>query len=160
MPSLSSEPFNIERGVLQGDIFSPVSFIAGLDKIFRTHDVGNSGVVVGNGDSSVLMSKFEYADDAALIDENTTLASARVTAHAEWSLEDAAMVISVRKSKAMHVHRTRRVDATTEEDVAALSLAHKCGSCGREFTKQRGSKIHMARWCGGGHTQRSSRGVP
>ena len=26
-----SEPFNIERGVLQGDIFSPVCFIAGLD---------------------------------------------------------------------------------------------------------------------------------
>ena len=56
------------------------------------------------------------------------------------------MLISVRKSKAMHVHRTRRVDATTEEDVAALTLAHKCESCGREFTKQRGLKIHMARW--------------
>ena len=92
--------------MLQGDIFSPVSFIAGLDKIFKTHDVANSGVVVGNGDSSVLMSKFEYADDAALIDGNTTLASARVTALAEGSLEDAAMLISVRKSKAMHVHRT------------------------------------------------------
>ena len=68
------------------------------------------------------------------------------------------MVISVRKSKAMHVHRTRRVDATTEEDVAALTLAHKCESCGREFTKQRGLKIHMARWCDGGRTQRSRRG--
>ena len=79
--------------------------------------VANSGVVVGNGDSSVLMSKFEYADDAALslTDGNTTLASARVTALAEGSLNDAAMVISVRKSKAKHVHRTRRVDATMEE---------------------------------------------
>ena len=144
--------------MLQGDIFSPVSFIAGLDRLFRTHDIANSGVAVGNGDSSVLMSKFEYADDAALIDGNTTLASARVTALAEGSLKDAAMVISVRKSKAMHVHRTRRVDATTEEDVAALSLAHKCESCGREFTKQRGLKIHMARWCDGGRTQRSRRG--
>ena len=157
--NVMSEPFNIERGVLQGDIFSPVSFIAGLDKIFRTHDVANSGVVVGNGDSSVLMSKFEYADDAALIDGNTTLASARVTALAEGSLEDAAMLISVRKSRAMHVHRTRRVDTTTEEDVAALTLAHKCESCGREFTKQRGLKIHMARWCDGGRTQRSRRGT-
>ena len=155
---MMSEPFNIERGVLQGDIFSPVSFIAGLDKLFRTHDIANSGVVVGNGDSSVLMSKFEYADDAALIDGNTTLASARVTALAEGSLKDAAMVISVRKNKAMHVHRTRRVDATTEEDVAALSLTHKCESCGREFTKQRGLKIHMARWCDGGRTQRTRRG--
>ena len=50
---------------------------------------------------------FEYADDAALIDGNTTLASARVTALAEGSLKDTAMVISIRKSKAMHVHRTR-----------------------------------------------------
>ena len=141
--NVMSEPFNIERVVVQGDIFSPISFIAGLYKLFRTHDVANSGVVVGNGDSSVLMSKFEYADDAALIDGNTTLASARVTALA---LKDAAMVISVRKSKAMHVHRTRCVDATTEEDVAALSLTHKCESCGHEFTKQRGLKIHMARW--------------
>ena len=35
---------------------------------------------------------------------------------------------------------------------------HKCESCGREFIKQRGLKIHMARWCDGGHTQRSRRG--
>ena len=56
--NVMSEPFNIERGVLQGDIFSPVSFIAGLDKLFRTHDVANSGVVLGTGDNSVLMSKF------------------------------------------------------------------------------------------------------
>ena len=71
--NVMSEPLKIERGVLQGDIYSPASFIAGLDKIFRTHDVANSGVVVGNGDSSVLLAKFEYADDAALIDGNTTL---------------------------------------------------------------------------------------
>ena len=151
--NMMSEPFTIVRGVLQGDIFCPTAFIAGLDTIFRTHD----GVVVGNGDSSVLMSKFEYADNAALIAGNTTMASARVTAIAEGSLEDGVMVLSVRKSKAMHVHRTRRVDATTEEDVAALSLAHKCESCGREFTKHRGLKIHMARWCDGGDTQQRSR---
>ena len=69
----------------------------------------------------MLMSKFEYPDDVALIGGNTTLASARVTALAEGSLTDAAMVNSVRQSKAMHVHRTRRVDATTEKDVAALT---------------------------------------
>ena len=51
------------------------------------------------------------------------------------------------------------MDATTKEEVAALSLAHKCESCGREFTKQRGLKIHIARWCDGGRTQRSRRGT-
>ena len=29
------------------------------------------------------------------------------------------------------------LDATTKEDVAALSLTHKRESCGRKFTKQR-----------------------
>ena len=33
-----SEPFNIERGVLQGDIFSPVCFIAELDRIFKQYN--------------------------------------------------------------------------------------------------------------------------
>ena len=96
-------------------------------------------VVVGNGDSSVFMSNFDYADDAALIYGNTTLATAHVNALAEGSLEDAAMAISVRKCKVMHVHRIRRVDATKEEDVAALTLAHKCESCGRTQRSRRGT---------------------
>ena len=54
-----SEPFNIERGVLQGDIFSPVPFIAGLDRIFRRHDIRNSGVAVGAGENAVCLSKLE-----------------------------------------------------------------------------------------------------
>ena len=52
-----SNPFNIARGVLQGDIFSPIAFIAGLDRIFRRHDVHTAGVTVGSGDSSMKMSK-------------------------------------------------------------------------------------------------------
>ena len=58
--NMLSDPFNIERDVLQGDIFS--------------------GMVVGEADSAILVSKFEYADDAALVDENAALASTRVTA--------------------------------------------------------------------------------
>ena len=153
-----SEPFDIER-VLQGDIFSPVSFIAGLDRIFRRHDISNSGVTVGTGENTVCVTKLEYADDAALIDENVEQASARVTSIAKGSLEEAAMVISIRKSKVMHVHKKTRVSATTEADVASLNLTHKCSACAREFTKQRGLSIHMARWCDGGRTQRSRLGT-
>ena len=111
-----SEPFNIERGVLQGDIFSPVSFIAGLGRIFRRHDINNSGVTVGAGENAVCVSKLEYADDAALIDENVEQASARVTSIAKGSLEEAAMVISIRKSKVMHIHKKTRVSATIEAE--------------------------------------------
>ena len=49
-----SEPFNIERGVLQGDIFSPVCFIARLDRIFRLYDHVNPGMTVGTGTEAVV----------------------------------------------------------------------------------------------------------
>ena len=47
-----------------------VIFIAGLDRIFRLHDHVNAGMTVGAGANTVCMSKCDYADDAALIDEN------------------------------------------------------------------------------------------
>ena len=150
-----SEPFNIERGVLQGDIFSPVCFIAGLDRIFRLYDHVNPGMTVGMGAHTVRTAKFEYADDAALIDEDAGQATARVPSLAAGSIADAAMIISTKKSKEMHIHKTTRTSATTEADVAKLNLVHRCESCTREFTKLRCLKIHMARWCDGGRTQRS-----
>ena len=73
-------------------------------------------------------------------------------------MTDAEIVISIRKSKAMSVHKPVRVDATTTEaDVATLGLSHKCDSCGREFTKQQG--LHIPRWCDGSRTQRSRLGT-
>ena len=153
-----SDSFDIARGVLQGDIFSPIAFIAGLDRIFRLHDAHAAGVTVGTGDSATTMSKFEYADDAALIDEDATTATARVTAIANGSLNDAAMVISERKIMAMHIHPTTRVSATKEAEVVALQLKHACNRCSRTFPTQRGLKIHVSRWCDGGLTQRSRRG--
>ena len=150
-----SEAFNIERGVLQGDIFSPVCFIAELDRIFRLYDHVNPGMTVGTGAHTVRMAKFEYADDAALIDEDAGQATARVTSLAAGSIADAAMTISAKKSKVMHIHKTTRTSATPEADVATLNLVHKCESCTREFTKLCRLKMRMARWCDGGRTQRS-----
>ena len=123
------------------------------------HDISNSGVTVGAGDNAVCVSNLEYADDPALIDENVEQASARLTSIANGSLEEAAMVISIRKCAVMHIHKKTRVSATTEADVASLNLSHKCSACAREFTKQRGLRIHMARWCDGGRTQRSRVGT-
>ena len=91
-------------------------------------------MTVGTGTHTVRMAKFEYADDAALIDEDAGQATARVTTLAAGSIADAAMIISTKKSKVMHIHKTTRTSATTEADVAELNLA---------------------RWCDGGRTQRS-----
>ena len=150
-----SEPFNTERGVLQGDIFSPVCFIAGLDRIFRLYDHVNPGMTVGMGAHTIRLAKFEYADDAALIDEDAGQAMAWVTSLASGSIVDAAMIISAKKSKVMHIHKTTRMSATTEADIAKLNLVRKCESCTHEFTKICGLKMHMAHWCDGRRTQRS-----
>ena len=82
-----SEPFDIARGELQRDIFSTAAFIAG------SMTSKPPCVPVGVGESTTIMSKFEYADDAALVDADAATATARVTALAAGSLTDAAMVI-------------------------------------------------------------------
>ena len=65
-----SDQFDISRGVLQGDIFSPVAFIVGLMRTFAVHDPPNSGVEVGTPPYNVRVSSLKYADDAALASMN------------------------------------------------------------------------------------------
>ena len=45
--SVLSAAFDISRGVLQGDLWSPVAFIVGLWRIFVLHAKPNAGVRVG-----------------------------------------------------------------------------------------------------------------
>ncbi|XP_066263263.1 uncharacterized protein [Branchiostoma lanceolatum] len=142
-----SDPFKISRGVLQGDIFSPVAFIIGLMRIFALHDSPSAGVTVGSPPYQVTISRLEYADDAGLMDESVQEASERISAIARGSRDDAAMEISVPKTKAMHIHRKDRVSKTTEAEVAALNLKHRCPDCTRDFKTKRGLAIHRSRWC-------------
>ena len=118
--------------------------------IFRLYDHVNTGMTVGTGAHTVHIAKFEYADDAALIDEDAGQATARVTSLAAGLIADAAMIIFAKKSKVMPIHKTTRTSATTEADVAKLNLVHMCEPCTREFTRLRGLKMHMTRWCDGG----------
>ena len=136
----------IYPGVLQGDIFSPVTFILGLCCTFVLHDIPNSGVRVGNPPYQIDVSGLEYADDAGLLDENADESSERISAISVGSKRDASMVISVAKTKAMHIHKKVRVSATTESEIAALHLKHKCADCGREFPTAKGLAIHRTRW--------------
>ena len=154
----TSETFDIARGVLQGDIFSPVAFITGLMQIFKIHDAGDGGVTVGNPPNQVSVRALEYADDAGLADTNVNTASARVSAIATGSRNDASMEISIPKTKAMHIHKRFRVTETTEEDIASMSFKYTCPNCQRDFPNKRGLSIHIGRWCDGGKTTRSRKG--
>jgi hypothetical protein len=152
------EVFNISRGVLQGDIFSPVAFIAGLWRIFATHDKPDAGIVVGSALHEVSIKALEYVDDAGFFDENTDEASECLSAVSQASQEDAAMIISVVKTKAIHIHKKIAVSETTEGEVIFLKLKHKCPDCDQTFPTLNGMKIHLTRWCDGGKTPHSRKG--
>ena len=152
---IDSKPFNIARGVLQGDIFSSSAFIAGLWRTLTKHDLPDMGVAVGVAPYVVTISKLEYADDIAFVDVDANGASIRITLISRGSTSDASMSISIKKTKAMHVHAKERVTPTTEAEVIALKLKAKCPDCDRPFKNERGMKIHRARWCDGGATIRS-----
>ena len=154
-----SDPFNISRGVLQGDIFSPVAFIVGLWRTFTLHDTPNAGVTVGEHPHQVTVSSLEYADDAGLIDDDVSNASTRITSIAVGSRNDAAMEISKPKTKALHIHQRNLVSETTEQEIVALNLKFKCPDCELSFPKKRGLSIHLARWCTGGQVIRSRKGT-
>ena len=78
---VKSENFNIDRGVVQGDITSPLYFILALELILRRHDnFPDKGIPLYGS----ILHTLGYADDAALLDfgneEGIVRASARVTA--------------------------------------------------------------------------------
>ena len=73
---VKSDCFAIRRGVVQGDITSPVYFIIDLESILRRHDARtDKGVTLGQ----TIIHTLGYADDAALVDDGTAQGVRRAT---------------------------------------------------------------------------------
>ena len=66
----------IRRGVIQGDIPSPVCFLVALDEILKDHGSLHIGLQVT---ADQLLLDLEFADDTSLPNENTDVASGRLT---------------------------------------------------------------------------------
>ena len=92
----TSKPLDVRRGVVQGDIFSPVCFIIALECLMRRSDKDGGVTVLG-----VLLSRLEFADDAALIDESIDKASERISSIAKGSRELADMEVRIDKTETM-----------------------------------------------------------
>ena len=152
-----SGKFDIRRGVIQGDLFSPPCFTIGLDRIFRIYDTKCEGIG-GPHMNSPTASKLEYADDAGLLNKTTADASIRTSSLATGSKEAATMEISLKKTKSMPIRRFEQVSETAEEEIIALKFKNKCSECDRTFPTEKGLKIHRARWCRPGGPARSRKG--
>lgn len=97
--------FQINRGVLQGDITSPLFFILALELLLRRHDAPTTGSGVSLADT--LIRQLGYADDAAVTeegdDEGVTRVEGRVNKIAKGSSADADMDVNIEKTVMLHV---------------------------------------------------------
>ena len=145
----------IRRGVIQGDIPSPVFFVVSLDKLLKDYGGTNIGIKVTN---DLILTDLEFADDAALPDENTAVASERITEFNRNANEQAGMTISIPKTKVQHIMRRPKVSGTTEEDVNNLpdnlKFKFQCDKCDMSYPTKHGLAVHKGRWCRGKRNQR------
>ena len=143
---VKSPSFPVRRGVVQGDVTSPLLFILALELLLRRHD---DEVEKGVPLAATLIHTLGYADDLALLELGNAIGlerlSRRLTKISVGSREDADMEISLKKTKAMHVqeHQDYEVSASEARDVCTHTCPHL--NCGKMFYNKRGLKIHMSR---------------
>ena len=140
---ITSEPFPIDRGVVQGDITSPLYFILALELILKRHDIRGRGVQTLGG---CVLHTLGYADDAALLDGSTAKATERVTSISAGSKLDADMDISITKTEVMHVREPGRIPKVTAEEAkkeCKVTCPHT--GCGKMFFNVHGAKCHAGK---------------
>jgi hypothetical protein len=143
---LISREFDIGRGVLQGDLISPLYFIIALAYVFKKSDPGGSAKILG-----LLIDALFYADDAALLSSTAEEAAKRMDAISKALREMADMEIHLGKTKVLHAQETIQVAKPTAadyetEEVKKL-LTEKCEACGDCFTTGRGLSVHQRQHC-------------
>ena len=139
-----SRKVHVRRGVLQGDILSPLCFIIALDRIFQRHNTSNAGVSLT---PSIRLNKLEYADDVGLMDENATDASERLSKLSDGANSEGGLIIAIQKSFAQHIQKAQRVSRTTEEDVDTMDFKFKCDNCDRKFPYPSSLATHRRLHC-------------
>ena len=144
---IKTDEFRVKRGVLQGDIMSPMLFILALEHILRQYDdVRDKGVPLGDTRVHTL----GYADDLALTDngdaDGVVKANARATKIAVKSRERADMKVKITKTKVLHVRPQDPVsDTTCSEATKACKYVCPHLNCGFRFFTKRGMLIHAGR---------------
>ena len=143
---VNSPIFEINRGVLQGDITSPIYFILALELILRLHDSDPGGVSL----LDTVISTLGYADDLGLLnygdEQGIKKATERITAISMGSRIDADMKVSLPKTKVLHVREPDPITNTTPEEAMA-QCKHECPhtGCSYVFASKKGLNIHMSK---------------
>ena len=147
---IKTDVFPINRGVLQGDIMSPLFFILALEYILRMHDNTRGKGAPLSSTPPTRVHTLGYADDLALTDTGNAAGNARATARASeiaaGSRTDADMKVKIVKTKVLHVRPQDPVTETTSSEaskVCKFTCPHL--NCGFRFLTKRGMLTHAGR---------------
>ena len=111
-----SKYFSVRRGVIQGDIMSPVLFILALDQLIQEVDTDGQAVKVGTIKELRVLG---YADDAAMIGPDVEQMTVRLTKFADASKSLSDMELKMSKTFSHHVCRQDKMAAVTPEEIKA-----------------------------------------
>ena len=140
------DSFQINRGVLQGDITSPLFFILALELILRRHDAPSpdSGVSL----TETIIRLLGYADDALVAEEGDAdglqRMEVRVNKISVVSEADADMKVSIEKTVMMH-EQENPSPTSREEAVGVCKFQCPHLNCGFRFMTKHGLNVHTGK---------------
>ena len=117
-------------------------FTVALECLMHTSDTSGGVNVLG-----VSLSRLEYADDAAVIDESIDKASTRISKLAEGSRIHADMEIRIDKAESMFLRDDECAWEVTFAEYEDVEWNHVCEYCGRGFDTKGGLNIHKGAHC-------------
>ena len=117
----------VGRGVLEGDINSPVYFNVGLESVFREADAVSSQLPLSRGITlrDTAYDKVVFADDVTATGTVVADVSHRLQI-LELSSGKAGLRMSRAKSCAQHIGYSKDMPAVTADDIEALQLKYEC----------------------------------
>ena len=144
--ALLSAPCSVGRGVLEGDINSPMYFNVGLETVFREADdiCSQLGLSRGIKLREVTYDRIAFADDVTETGEVVSDMSHRLQI-LELSSDKAGLRVSRAKSCVQHIGYSRDVPAVTADDIEALQLKFECPKqwCTQRFANSAAVRSHV-----------------
>ena len=123
-----TESFASGRGLIEGDITSPIYFNVGLEAVFREADVVNSAVVAQDGINveGLNVDKVGFADDVQLLStEGVDRLSTRIQ-NIQMVSEPAGLRVLMDKTYAQHIGRDAEAPRVTSDDIKSLKPSISC----------------------------------
>ena len=143
------DTFNIGRGVLQGDVTSPLYFIMALELIMRCHDAANANKGVKMAD--IMVHFLGYADDAVILEDGSLSGiqqiGDRANAISKGSKEDADMLLNTDKTEVMYIRNQDELTPLQKEEaleVCKFVCPHiGCGYSSSRKLAQKSTQDHV-----------------